>query len=887
MAAAGLNSSRPKASFAQVAASFPSGHIKQQTETASGESSYELVEPPSAAGTSFSSVLREAKHPVINQGSIGQPGIDEILAPKYAAGLHDAVKALDIKEDAINSTLKSSSRPNHLSTMADMGFISGENQTQLSASDLLAKPPSLDGKSVASGTTFALDEKESLRPDDSASVKAGDEDDSFSGPGSRVGSEAGARAFRDQFSEISERTGPSPQRGTIAARFSIPLIQPTVPDLSCTRQLPICPNQPSLPGQETFKGTGAPYGFSLQGPDEKLLEALESPKDRLFLLRLEQDVIDFVKNSKESTLDLPPCNSFYRLLAHKLADYYYLTHFVDNAVNAVRLYRTPPPPLTGISNLPTSGNTPPPSSAFKIMQRGGQSKEKRNVNSEGNTVVSSGGPSKSTSEIGIDSGSDEGPDFVKSPNGSSSAKDRAALTREEREAKYKEARERIFKGFEGSEDGDAANGTEDQIDMSRSSSTAGKKKSKKTRNAYDDGFEARSQFNAYYPNVQYPMINIPSGPTGGQFFNSYPASSSSASGQAMSMNFPEPQQQLGGGFHSRAHPDATTEYKYNPQQYFQPDPCASNTQGFSQPPRTNNGQSSQAGTLPFSQQNLMPLQPTASLPAAGSYGQYPQPYAQDPSQQWPQSSYQNPYQAYGPPPPETRPQSMDRQSVSNQGNLPSPNPYPYGHLPTQGFSFNGHQYQNQHPLPGSYNRQTFNPQTQSFVPKNGFNLSQAGPYGTQPQVGGLGSLPTVPFVGNQMPFTTHRQTSSSTHSGYSSPQLTQASISKQTLNGQPYPYAGSQPPLNQPTSQSSLSKWGTPSHLPPKPPPTQMPPFIENLRSLPSQGYSAPGRTSLPTSGRQSTSGSAYGPPSSSIGGGLPPLSPGVKLGQQLQSGKG
>jgi len=93
-------------------------------------------------------------------------------------------------------------------------------------------------------------------------------------------------------------------------------------------------------------------------PDEKLFEALESPKDRMFLLRLEQDIISFVKDStsvpvqtslnlllifliRDMKIDLPPCNSFCRLLAHKLADYYALTHFVDNAVSSVTLYRTP------------------------------------------------------------------------------------------------------------------------------------------------------------------------------------------------------------------------------------------------------------------------------------------------------------------------------------------------------------------------------------------------------------------------------------------------------------------------------------------------------------------------------------------------------------------
>jgi len=42
-------------------------------------------------------------------------------------------------------------------------------------------------------------------------------------------------------------------------------------------------------------------GFNLfykHTPDEKLIEAMESPKDRIFLLRLEQDVIEFVKDSK-------------------------------------------------------------------------------------------------------------------------------------------------------------------------------------------------------------------------------------------------------------------------------------------------------------------------------------------------------------------------------------------------------------------------------------------------------------------------------------------------------------------------------------------------------------------------------------------------------------
>lgn len=46
-------------------------------------------------------------------------------------------------------------------------------------SDSSTKPASFDTKSMASENTFGMDEKESLRPDDSASVQAADEDEPF------------------------------------------------------------------------------------------------------------------------------------------------------------------------------------------------------------------------------------------------------------------------------------------------------------------------------------------------------------------------------------------------------------------------------------------------------------------------------------------------------------------------------------------------------------------------------------------------------------------------------------------------------------------------------------------------------------------------------------
>lgn len=131
-----------------------------------------------------------------------------------------------------------------------------------------------------------------------------------------------------------------------------------------------------------------------------------------------------------------------------------MTHQVDAVAGAVRIFRTPfcrlPPSLTSISNPPTSGNTPPPTMpTMKIMRRGG----------DGDTGPS---PSKATSETGSD-GKEK----------SLSAKEKYAissrcntwyallnlyrLSREEREAAYIKARERIF-GSNAEKSGDATPG---------------------------------------------------------------------------------------------------------------------------------------------------------------------------------------------------------------------------------------------------------------------------------------------------------------------------------------------------------------------------------------------------------------------------------------------
>jgi hypothetical protein len=161
------------------------------------------------------------------------------------------------------------------------------------------KPPSLDGKSITSGTTFALDEKESLRPDDSASVKAAAEDDdafSIRGSyiaGSRMGSDVAARMHRIQIGDMPPRALPA--HHLLVGNKSQGLATP---------QSGISDKQVAADAKVSLVGGGStpdglpPNAFYSQYPDEKLLEAMQSPKDRIFLLRLEQQVIEFVQDSK-------------------------------------------------------------------------------------------------------------------------------------------------------------------------------------------------------------------------------------------------------------------------------------------------------------------------------------------------------------------------------------------------------------------------------------------------------------------------------------------------------------------------------------------------------------------------------------------------------------
>lgn len=753
--------------------------------------------------------------------------VESPMASQLHRELQNSMSRLAVRESPLALNALDDQQKSNISRA---GLKFDDDQTQISSSS--TKPASLDGKSTTSGTTFALDEKESLRPDDSASVKAAEDEDFGSGPASgaqnsRVGSEAGSRAFRDQFYEITESIGSGSHRMHPLSRRIIAGIEEEGPQMTRSPLTSALPAPVNLPHPDIIAPKAPTIDYKYQEPDEKLLEALESPKDRLFLLRLEQEVITFVKDSQEPMIDLPPCNSFCRLLAHKLADYYALTHFVDNAVSSVRLYRTPycrvPPPLGALAPKASAPVDAQSSSqpTMKIMRRAGVGRDGQIIESGANTADGSMAPSKAGSETGEDSQRGTG---VASPTDSNLTKDKSAMTREEREAKYKETRERIFgPESENIDSNDAVN------EVSRTSSRNEKKKKKHKNN--DDGFEARSQFNAYYPSMQYPVTTYDQTAASPACYSPY----TMQQGNMLSQPGPVGAALLQQGYQQGYNPMATPQ-GFPAMTSQNPSLSGYDVQAANVHAASYNQQISSHYYPPMQQGiGIGQSSPVISSPAMSNHGQFSRPQSQLSDQQWSQNTY-----------PYSYPQQRDQQQYFPLP-MQTPNPvagvasvpYQYGQLPlqpgTQGVRA-------QHPLPGSYKSQAFNPQTRAFVPNGGSGPPQAVQHGNN------SSLSTRNLNGSQ--YSPYIQQPSPYHQGSSLPVSASYSFSHEP---KAYGTRKSSTQSNAAHSpvQSSLSKWGTPSHLPPKPPPPEVPSMPEAQHSLPMNNQFSVNVQSLKNGGQQ------------------------------------
>ncbi|XP_067117583.1 R3H domain-containing protein 1-like, partial [Osmerus mordax] len=74
---------------------------------------------------------------------------------------------------------------------------------------------------------------------------------------------------------------------------------------------------------------------------EFLVNTLKNnPRDRMMLLKLEQDILDFISNNESQKRKFPPMTSYHRMLLHRVAAYFGLEHNVDQTGKSVIINKT-------------------------------------------------------------------------------------------------------------------------------------------------------------------------------------------------------------------------------------------------------------------------------------------------------------------------------------------------------------------------------------------------------------------------------------------------------------------------------------------------------------------------------------------------------------------
>ncbi|XP_069022512.1 LOW QUALITY PROTEIN: R3H domain-containing protein 1-like [Embiotoca jacksoni] len=65
-----------------------------------------------------------------------------------------------------------------------------------------------------------------------------------------------------------------------------------------------------------------------------------NPRDRIMLLKLEQDILDFISNNESQKRKFPPMSSYHRMLLHRVAAYFGMDHNVDPTGKSVVINKT-------------------------------------------------------------------------------------------------------------------------------------------------------------------------------------------------------------------------------------------------------------------------------------------------------------------------------------------------------------------------------------------------------------------------------------------------------------------------------------------------------------------------------------------------------------------
>ncbi|XP_015213839.1 R3H domain-containing protein 1 isoform X3 [Lepisosteus oculatus] len=150
---------------------------------------------------------------------------------------------------------------------------------------------------------------------------------------------------------------------------------------------------------------------------EFLVNTLKNnPRDRMMLLKLEQDILDFISNNESQRRKFPPMTSYHRMLLHRVAAYFGLDHNVDQTGKSVIINKT--------------SNTRIPDQKFSehIKDDKGDDFQKRYILKRDNSSMDKDDSSVLFFQMRI-----------------RLKEDRRSKSIEEREEEYLRARERIFK----------------------------------------------------------------------------------------------------------------------------------------------------------------------------------------------------------------------------------------------------------------------------------------------------------------------------------------------------------------------------------------------------------------------------------------------------------
>ena len=492
--------------------------------------------------------------------------------------------------------------------------------------------------------------------------------------------------------------------------------------------------------------------------------------------------------------------------------------------------KSPTPLSTIVKTVVPDKIEPSAQQNFKIMRRKKMGEIIQQTESGEVTVPSSADPSKATSEVGGDSQSGTG---MVSPTESNVAKDKASMTREEREAKYKETRERIFKGFECAEGVELPVTNESTNATSRTGSRTGKKKTWKSRNN-DGSFELRSQYSLGYHQQQCRPTAFEQMSDSSGYFNQYqfqqqhqfdPNQSGQLTTAAYQQGYTQALQTL------MSEPGYAMGFQH--AQMFSN--MAANGQPMAQPLGQHMPTAYGLGVPNVNFQQFYPQMaqagqhsPVASSPAISHPVHVPRPQSQPSNQPWLQ-----PYPPY----------SYQQNHHHLQGGAPFPNDQMHtGSAPYQSSPVNlpngNADGSLQQPMPGSYHPQIFNPQTNPFIPGHvGSQFPSMQPQnqandGNQYQTNNLTDNNPNQFFGTM-------QGSSQTH--YFEPSTTvhgHADYMHDPIGNSSH-RGGSGDVRSDANSVHSISKWNAPASLPPKPPP----PEITNGLQTPSPRATLPYNT--------------------------------------------